>query len=513
MIKIETILCFLKNKLGCRIWGEYEEECIIEDVGLLEKDMTFNTKTIYLAKEISNITREINILTIVEKLDTSINILQIETSTFIEDIYREIRKFIYFQYKIYAKKSNLYSSLYKCNSINDMLNIGEKYLNNPIYILDTSYRILCGSKGANSIEAYVQHENGETYLLMDTINIMKKDKCMEDIYKSKEAFFKSADNNLIFCGIRIDDITVSYICILEEYRKFVEEDLELVNALSEVISLQMQKDNLFINKSGLEEEYYLMDLLIGRIKDINYMKQRLGNINFKVNKNFCLITIPFSQSFHDYRHNFALKQLINSAKNILGSCIAAYYEDKINLLVGSERNDVISKNIKEKFTEFLMLNNLKAAISSIFSNILQTRDFYVQAICTLELSEHLREDKNLLNFNDYLEYYLFHTYENGHNNKKRLELNKLIHPLINKLMEIDNDTKGELLKTLIVYLESNRNASIASKKLNIHCSTFFYRFHKIENLLDVSLNDSEALFKFELSFKILKYLKIGPCLN
>ena len=64
----------------------------------------------------------------------------------------------------------------------------------------------------------------------------------------------------------------------------------------------------------------------------------------------------------------------------------------------------------------------------------------------------------------------------------------------------------DLLKTLTAYLNSNRNSNIASKSLSIHNSTFFYRFHKIETLLNISLTDSDILFKLELSLKLLKYI-------
>ena len=42
--------------------------------------------------------------------------------------------------------------------------------------------------------------------------------------------------------------------------------------------------------------------------------------------------------------------------------------------------------------------------------------------------------------------------------------------------------------------------------MHIHRSTFFYRIKKIEELLDMSITDSDLLFLYELSFKIWDYL-------
>ena len=174
-------------------------------------------------------------------------------------------------------------------------------------------------------------------------------------------------------------------------------------------------------------------------------------------------------------------------------------------MVSADESDVISKSIKEKFIDFLKFNNLKAGISLIFKNILETKKFYIQASYALELSKHLNYKGEMFYLKDYLEYYLFYLCENVSNNIKKVKLDMLIHPLVYELIEKDKYSNTELLRTLMIYLESNRNSKVTSKKLNIHCSTFFYRFHKIEELLNISLNDSELLFKLELSLKILKY--------
>ncbi|MBX4266632.1 helix-turn-helix domain-containing protein [Clostridium estertheticum] len=414
---------------------------------------------------------------------------------------------MFIEYKLYVKKLNIYNSLSACNDINETLNICESYLNNPIFILDTSYRIIGRSTFANSITSSIETYNDQTYLLIDTVNLMKKDKCIDNIYSSSTSFFHFSDKSLIFCGIRINNITVAYICVLQENREFIEEDLEITNTLSQTLSIQMQKDNLFINSSGLEEEYYLMDLLKNSINNLNYVEERLKNIDFKLNKNILLIVIPFRQTYQDYRHNFGLKQLIVTTKNIFGNCISAYYEGSIILMVSKEDDEVFSENTKSRFIDFLKLNNLKAGISLTFQNILETKEFYKQATYALKLAENLNINSFLFYFKDYIEYYLFHILQSKDNKIEKIELHTLIHPLINKLLGIDKTNNSVLLQTLMVYLESNRNAKFTSEKLNIHCSTFFYRYHKIEELLKISLSNSDILFKFELSLKILRYQK------
>ncbi|WAG57062.1 helix-turn-helix domain-containing protein [Clostridium estertheticum] len=509
MPKLKTLLNFLENKSNIKISGKHNPDTIIDEVLFLQDNMKLSPNTLYLTtkKHKSLLINRENILTIVNKASENIHSLQIETKNSIEEIYRLICEFMFTEYKLFAKKLNIYNSLSACNDINKTLNICESYLNNPIFILDTSYRIIGRSTFANSITSSIETYNDQTYLLIDTVNLMKKDKCIDNIYSSSTSFFHASDKNLIFCGIRINNVTVAYICILQGNREFLEEDLELTNTLAQTLSIQMQKDNLFINSSGLEEEYYLMDLLKNSISNLNYIEERLKNIDFKLNKNILLIVIPFRQTYQDYRHNFGLKQLIVTTKNIFGNCISAYYEDSIILMVSKDDDEVFSENTKTRFINFLKLNNLNAGISLTFQSILETKEFYKQATYALKLAENLNIKGFLFYFKDYIEYYLFHILQSKDNSIEKIELHTLVDPSINKLIWIDKNNNSVLLQTLMVYLESNRNAKLTSKKLNIHCSTFFYRYHKIEELLKISLSNSDILFKFELSLKILRYQK------
>ena len=74
------------------------------------------------------------------------------------------------------------------------------------------------------------------------------------------------------------------------------------------------------------------------------------------------------------------------------------------------------------------------------------------------------------------------------------------------MQEHDERYNTDFIETLRTYLECDRSAAKAAEKLHLHRSTFFYRIKKLEELLNVDLNDSKLLFLYELSFKIWDYL-------
>lgn len=408
---------------------------------------------------------------------------------------------------LYQKKCAIFNSLFEENSIKDIVNVAQNHLNNPIFILDTSYHVISRSSLAENENSSMEIYNGECYLLSDIIDLMKKEKSINTIYTSNKAFFHNSTENLIFSPIKINDITSFYICILESKNKFSNDDLDITDTLSKVLSIKFDKENIFISNSGSNDEYYLMDLLSNDIDDIDYVHKRLQSTNFIMNSNYLFLCIPFEQKFNDYRHNFALKELVQHIKNILGNCIFTYYKDMLVFLLSNNTEDIITTSTKTKLLEFLELNNFQCSISFTFSNLLYLQDFFYQCIYAINLCKTLNHEKILILFEDYLDYYFFHISMNSKEHK--LHLCTLIHPYIKKLIEYDKSNNTELINTLKEYIFNNRNANLTSNKLNIHRSTFFYRFHKIENIINAPLDANNTLFKLEISFKIQNYINLN----
>lgn len=409
---------------------------------------------------------------------------------------------------IYEKKCIIYNTLFSDLSTIEIVNVAESILNNPIFILDTSYHLLTRSNLAKKENSSLEMHNGEYYLITATIKLMRKTKCIDTICSSNNSFIHHDNQNFIFCPIKTNNITTFFICILENNKKFNDEDLELTNILSKVLSVHFEKENKFISNSGLDEEYYLMELLKNKSDNIDHIKQRLNHINFKFKKNYIILSIPFKQYFKDYRHNFGLKEVIKNIKNILGNCIFTYYQEMLIFLVSSNDDEIIKKSTYDLLDEFLRLNNLHCGVSISFNNILIINEFFYQSIYALNIDKYLGNNLNIAFFEDYIEYYLFKICSNDKDNLYKLDLLTLIHPALKRLKDYDENKNTNLLETLREYLINNRNSNLTASKLNIHRSTFFYRFHKIESIMNISLNNNDNLFKLELSLKILDYINM-----
>ncbi len=91
--------------------------------------------------------------------------------------------------------------------------------------------------------------------------------------------------------------------------------------------------------------------------------------------------------------------------------------------------------------------------------------------------------------------------------KNRVELENFVEELLQPVFDYDRNKKGELVKTLETYYETNRNLKMTSTKLYTHYNTVLYRIKKIEELTGISLDNPEDSLNLEIAINILKLFR------
>ncbi len=91
--------------------------------------------------------------------------------------------------------------------------------------------------------------------------------------------------------------------------------------------------------------------------------------------------------------------------------------------------------------------------------------------------------------------------------KNRSELERFVEELLHPVFEYDRNKKGDLIKTLEAYYETNRNLKMTSTKLYTHYNTVLYRIKKIEELAGISLDNPDNALNLEIAVNILKLFR------
>lgn len=89
-----------------------------------------------------------------------------------------------------------------------------------------------------------------------------------------------------------------------------------------------------------------------------------------------------------------------------------------------------------------------------------------------------------------------------------LPLNEMSRNILGPLFDYDKQHRGNLFETLSVHLKHNRQIAQTAQSLFVHRNTLRYRLRLIEDLLSISLEDTEAIVNISLAIHCLNEHKL-----
>lgn len=112
----------------------------------------------------------------------------------------------------------------------------------------------------------------------------------------------------------------------------------------------------------------------------------------------------------------------------------------------------------------------------------------------------------LINKNDVHGLYFYHDFmvkQSMHIVLEKQPAETMVHPLIRKIMDYDEQNQTDYLKTFKVYLNNRCNVTDAARQMHMHRNTMLHRAKRIEELLGCNFDDWELRRSLLLSFDYL----------
>ncbi|MGI6423726.1 MAG: PucR family transcriptional regulator, partial [Tepidanaerobacteraceae bacterium] len=384
------------------------------------------------------------------------------------------------------------------------IDMGYQLLNNPMLLVDSSYKLLAYTK-KDKVDDRVWNELvTKGYCSYDLISTFRKEGVVEKIAKSEEPLLTetgfSEKIRRIHGKIIINNKLVGYLGVLEHKQKFKEEDFQTIKLLCNVISEEMRKNRNYYLTKGLMYESLLIDLLDNAIQNWEHVKERLKAAGLKLESNLYLAVINFINediaNYHlvDYLRDYIDHQLKYS-KSI-------FYNDRIVVFLSLKDNQIDTSitNLEKCLKD----NDLQAGISDRFDTIVGLRKAYLQAQKSLELGRWLLSSHNLYKYSDYSIYHILQLAGERHN------LIDLFHPAPLVLKQYDDQNETDTYQTLYTYLCVDKNTKLAADKLFIHRNTMSYRLKQIAEIASINLDNFEECVQIYLSYKMLDLINFTP---
>lgn len=375
------------------------------------------------------------------------------------------------------------------------------FLGNPITVTDRNFKILAiTSAEPNNAELWREideatRHNGYVVGTNETYHLTKE--YLNKLEKSDApVYFDTCEgyhSPMIGINIGPQNKKNGILTLFEIDRPFDDATYDLIVFFSQILSLELQKNELLLLNDESKLALLLADILDGETISQNDVDKLFKCFNYSLSNNYLVVVIksPFWASDSNYELALLRSKFLAHIK--CGTCII--YKRSIVMIFDSFSFNAFNPDLS-KFEELLLTTTTYAGISSPLSGILELRRGYVEASNAVELGLRMQVDGPIYRYADFQLYHLIDLCS------KQENIENLCHPALTKLAAYDK----ELAKTLYTYLKNNGSQAKTAKELWIHRSSLIYRLKKIEEVLKLKLDDYKTRLHLQLSYEILNYL-------
>ena len=391
---------------------------------------------------------------------------------------------------------NLLTEYAKGLGLGHLIDSAYAILKSPIIVVDNSYRILGMYHGQEIDNRHDLEEQRATgYLSTHNIERLKRDRIYEQARSLSGPFYsKGPDEQYawITLMLQISGIEVASLSFMESDHPFTTYDMQYMKLFSDLVVLELQKNDAFSSNGALHKNALLSELLEERIKDKHILNLRMSQLNWILHPYYNILTIFDKKKSLKEQLRLVIRQL-----NGMMEFEYVLYDYRLVLLIPQTVETAPTLTDSNKLIDFLKINDLFAIVSQRFSNLLELKTYYDQ---TSELYQQLpRKNKNnpLRYFDDYLFLHMYHILD------RHTRIQSFYHPTIIKMIEYDQLHNTQFIETLGVYLQNMDKPKQCAELLFIHKNTLYYRLSKIKELFQLDLSDGSQRLHIHLTLKLL----------
>ena len=144
--------------------------------------------------------------------------------------------------------------------------------------------------------------------------------------------------------------------------------------------------------------------------------------------------------------------------------------------------------------------NLTVGLGRFYRDITELCNSYKEAVTAVKTGKSIWGTNRIYHYDDLGFYRLLESYPH------KAELSNYAKEVLNPLIEYDQKNRSELLQTLEQLMANCGNQKATAEKLFVHNKTLAYRKKKIQETLNLSLNDAEDVFNICIALRIIKVM-------
>lgn len=419
------------------------------------------------------------------------NVLVVDSYSPLE-IHNEIQNIFDFYNQIDSELTN--EILYE-KDLQAVLDICTRFFDNPVYILDSAYKLIACSSNMNDPEWQNIKDTG--HLGVDKINLLKKFDLLDKSDGSPQLVSVESIPPFLAAGIYDNGEKIGAVGVRQLYSDISQPQLCLLQYVSEMLTIAVSKENYSRYVRATYTNRFMIDMLKGTVFEVNFIIHNLSQIGWKIDDDYYIFKIlPDPKDIAGGTVKFS-GELI---KNMYPGSVLLLLDDILVLIVNTRSSQLEQVDAFVKLDEFLKKRNFTCGVSMAFRDFSNLFDQYTLASAAIELGRLMDKTKKLYHYGDYIMPHMISICDQTFN------VRMLCHFEAVKLHEFDKINNNNYFYCLYIYLLNEKSLLQSAKQLNIHRSTLIYRLNKIAELIKVDLSDHRVRTHLLFSYQILHFL-------
>lgn len=396
----------------------------------------------------------------------------------------------------------LFQILTSGGSVQDMTDRAFLAMQNPIYVFDAGFNLVAAATDGDALsqDEYSRRIIENQGFSAEDYQMASRDRNLHKrVLRSNspiESFNKTLGFSQLLCAVN-PDRDLGHIVVNAVRHPFTVADRRFLQTFRMALKEKYQKDEFLRQNQGTSIEYYLKDLLDGKIVTAKRYRDRMDFFKEEFSCNlYCLVVeVARSSSATSARHVCQLFSFL------FPRTILLVHNGQVIILLRIPKDRELSKREYDTARKLCIDNGLFAGLSNRFSKILHFQDYWRQALRAIELGIETTNSPELFRYQDYYLHHLANLF------LQKESASIYCHPALKCLDSYDAENHSELANTLYVWLKCERNSSLAAAQLDVHRNTMLFRLKQINELVSLDFGDYQERQYLLLSFELRQIQK------
>jgi purine catabolism regulator len=388
-------------------------------------------------------------------------------------------------------------------------------LNETVFIEDKQFNLLAFAASGTGSEPFLDELVANKGTPVATIKRWEEDGTLKALRKDRQAVNVAAAADTpartIFPIVVGGDV-YGYFSLLEQHVASDADRMVIENGVTAIAIELLKQKGVTENEQKLKRDFFRDLLLANTTAMTETLRRRATYLGYPLNSSYWIINVEFDE----IKNEDGLPETINRLVSILNSLLSFRQAIVVNQAQGAtilypvkesqptqDKVRQLAKAIHQKVVSAVPNWSVSIGCGQLYGDLMSVPKSHKEAQHALKIGRSTNGPGSITFFAELGIYRMLLQFAQSQ------DPNEFFCEPLQRLIEYNNQTDKELVKTIAAFLECNGNLTETSNKLFIHRNTLKYRLERIRDITQIDLDDAENRLMLHLGLKmnqVINYL-------